>query len=55
MEGKSCLFKALGDVDVVPVCINPRKTATAEIAAIEDLIGGFAGVNLEDITAPQCF
>jgi malate dehydrogenase (oxaloacetate-decarboxylating) len=21
MEGKSCIFKALGDVDVVPMCI----------------------------------
>jgi len=26
MEGKSLLFKLLGDVEVVPVCINPRKT-----------------------------
>jgi malate dehydrogenase (oxaloacetate-decarboxylating) len=24
MEGKSCLFKALGNVDVVPICIKPR-------------------------------
>ena len=26
MEGKSLLFKLLGDVEVVPVCIHPRKT-----------------------------
>lgn len=26
MEGKSLIFKLLGDVDVVPVCIYPRKT-----------------------------
>ena len=26
MEGKSLLFKLLGDVDVVPVCIKKRKT-----------------------------
>jgi len=26
MEGKSLLFKLLGDVDVVPICIHPRKT-----------------------------
>lgn len=26
MEGKSLLFKVLGGVNVVPVCINKRKT-----------------------------
>ena len=25
MEGKSLLFKCLGDVDVVPFCMYPRK------------------------------
>jgi malic enzyme len=25
MEGKSLLFKLLGDVEVVPACIHPRK------------------------------
>jgi malate dehydrogenase (oxaloacetate-decarboxylating) len=25
MEGKSLLFKVLGDVDVVPFCIFPKK------------------------------
>ena len=28
MEGKSLLFKMLGDVEVVPVCIHPRETTT---------------------------
>jgi len=26
MEGKSLLFKLLGDVEVVPLCINPKST-----------------------------
>lgn len=26
MEGKSLLFKILGDVDVVPFCMYPRRT-----------------------------
>jgi len=26
MEGKSLLFKVLGGVNVVPICINKRKT-----------------------------
>lgn len=27
MEGKALLFKVLGDVDVVPFCMYPRKSA----------------------------
>jgi malate dehydrogenase (oxaloacetate-decarboxylating) len=34
MEGKSLLFKILGDVEVVPVCIYPRETPAAQIEAI---------------------
>jgi malate dehydrogenase (oxaloacetate-decarboxylating) len=26
MEGKSLLFKTLGGINIVPVCINKRKT-----------------------------
>jgi malate dehydrogenase (oxaloacetate-decarboxylating) len=26
MEGKAMIFKMLGDVDVVPFCMYPRKT-----------------------------
>lgn len=26
MEGKSCIFKALGDVDIVPICIQEKDT-----------------------------
>ena len=38
MEGKSLLFKLLGDVDVVPVCIKKRKTAEESVSAILDLL-----------------
>ncbi len=55
MEGKSLLFKLLGDVEVVPVCIHPRKTAEQEITDISNMLKYFKAVNLEDITAPQCF
>lgn len=55
MEGKCCLFKHLGDVDVIPICIKPRATSEESTTAIRHLIQGFAGINLEDISAPQCF
>lgn len=55
MEGKSLLFKLLGDVEVVPVCIHPRATTEAAIDTIIKLLGNFDAINLEDIKAPECF
>lgn len=55
MEGKSLIFKLLGDVDVVPICMYPRSTPSAEIKSIMDLAGNFSAINLEDIKAPECF
>ncbi|KAL4510723.1 hypothetical protein ABPG72_004877 [Tetrahymena utriculariae] len=54
MEGKSCIFKQLGGIDVVPICIqekNPKKL----IDIIERLSPVFSAINLEDIKAPECF
>lgn len=31
MEGKSLIFKLLGDVEVVPMCIRPRPTPQAAV------------------------
>lgn len=55
MEGKSLLFRILGDVEVVPHCINPKKTPNEEIEAIMNTIYNYQAVNLEDIKAPECF
>lgn len=46
MEGKSLLFKVLGDVDVVPFCMYPRKTTDEEIIAINNSVGYFRALNL---------
>ena len=46
MEGKSLLFKLLGDVEVVRVCIYPRKSTAEEIQAIVNLLGNFEAINL---------
>jgi len=41
MEGKSLLFKLLGDVEVVPVCIHQRKKTVDSCKAIMNLLGNF--------------
>ena len=54
MEGKSLLFKLLGDVDVIPFCISPA-SEQSEVKLISQAIGNYMAINLEDIKAPQCF
>ncbi|MEX2008313.1 MAG: NADP-dependent malic enzyme [Candidatus Spechtbacterales bacterium] len=54
MEGKAALFKAFAGVDAYPLCIDetdPKKI----IALVKALAPSFAGINLEDISAPRCF
>lgn len=54
MEGKSVLFKKFGDVDAIPLCIN-EKDPDKVIEFVKNLTPTFAGINLEDIKAPECF
>lgn len=54
MEGKSLLFRILGEVEVVPYCMKPRPIQE-EIQEIYDVVANFMAVNLEDIKAPECF
>ncbi len=54
MEGKAVLFKTLGGVNAMPLCIktqNPEEIIKL-VLLLED---SFSGVNLEDISAPRCF
>lgn len=54
MEGKSAIFKEFADIDAIPLCINT--TDPKEIIKFCQYIEpSFAGINLEDIAAPQCF
>lgn len=54
MEGKALLFKAFGDVDAFPLCVNTNDVD--KIVEIVELTNPtFGGVNLEDIKAPECF
>ncbi len=54
MEGKAVLFKALGGVNAVPLCLKTQNSKEI-IKIVQALKNSFAGVNLEDISAPRCF
>ncbi len=54
MEGKCALFKALAGIDGWPICLDAREP-DAIVAAIRAIAPGFAGINIEDISAPRCF
>ncbi len=54
MEGKAVLFKRFADIDVFDIEVNSRDSD--EIIRTSELIAPtFGGINLEDITAPECF
>jgi malate dehydrogenase (oxaloacetate-decarboxylating) len=54
MEGKALLFKYLGGVDAVPICLD-TKDPEEIIKAVKWLQPSFGGINLEDISNPKCF
>ncbi len=54
MEGKALLFKVLGGVDAVPLCID-EKDPDRFIQIVKTLEPSFGGINLEDIAQPKCF
>ena len=54
MEGKALLFKYLGGVDAVPLCLA-TKDPDELIRTVTLLEPSFGGINLEDIAMPKCF
>lgn len=54
MEGKALLFKFLGGVDAVPLCLR-TESADELVQAVKWLEPSFGAVNLEDIAHPKCF
>lgn len=54
MEGKAVLFKEFANVDAFPLCIG-TKDVDQIVDFVKLLEPTFAGINLEDIAAPQCF
>ena len=54
MEGKAMLFKYLGGVDAVAICLR-TKDPDEIVRTCELLEPTFGGINLEDIEKPKCF
>ncbi|MGM0499275.1 MAG: NAD(P)-dependent malic enzyme [Bacillota bacterium] len=54
MEGKAVLFKEFANVDAFPLCIGSREVDEI-VEFVKLLEPTFAGINLEDISAPKCF
>ncbi|MDF9867086.1 malate dehydrogenase (oxaloacetate-decarboxylating) [Bacilli bacterium PM5-3] len=54
MEGKAALFKAFGDVNAFPICLDTQDDEEI-INIVKNIAPVFGGINLEDISAPRCF
>lgn len=54
MEGKGLLFKIYADIDVFDLELN-TKDVDEFVRTVKILEPTFGGVNLEDISAPECF
>ncbi|GAA1435452.1 NAD-dependent malic enzyme [Microlunatus lacustris] len=54
MEGKAALFKRFGEIDAWPLCLDTQDVDEI-VAVVKAVAPGFAGINLEDISAPRCF
>ena len=50
MEGKAALFKRFADIDAFPICLDAHD-ADEIVRIVKALAPGFAGINLEDISA----
>ena len=54
MEGKGLLFKIYADIDVFDLELN-TKNIDEFVRTVKILEPTFGGINLEDISAPECF
>lgn len=54
MEGKAALFKRFGNIDAWPLVLDTQDP-DAIVEIVRAVAPGFAGINLEDISAPRCF
>lgn len=54
MEGKAALFKLFADIDAIPLCLNTQDVDEV-VETVKRLEPTFGAINLEDISAPNCF
>ncbi len=54
MEGKCAIFKAMAGIDAFPIVLDTQNPEEI-IAVVKAIAPTFGGINLEDISAPNCF
>ncbi len=54
MEGKCAIFKEFANVDAFPIVLATQDTEEI-IRTVKAIAPNFAGINLEDFSAPNCF
>ncbi len=54
MEGKAALFKRFAGIDAFPICLDTQDSDEI-VSVVRAIAPVFAGINLEDISAPRCF
>ncbi|MCT3286042.1 NAD(P)-dependent malic enzyme [Lactiplantibacillus pentosus] len=54
VEGKALLYKNLAGINAIPLALN-QVSVPEMVKTIKNLSFSFAGIHLEDITAPKCF
>jgi malate dehydrogenase (oxaloacetate-decarboxylating) len=54
MEGKAALFKRFAGIDAWPICLDTQDLEEI-VRTVQVVAPVFAGINLEDISAPRCF
>ena len=54
MEGKAALFKRFAGIDAWPLCLDTQDVDEI-VRTVQIIAPVFAGINLEDISAPRCF
>jgi malate dehydrogenase (oxaloacetate-decarboxylating) len=54
MEGKAALFKRFAGIDAFPICLDTQDSDEI-VRTVKAIAPVFAGINLEDISAPRCF
>lgn len=54
MEGKCAIFKEMANIDAFPIVLDTQDPEEI-IRVVKAIAPGFGGINLEDISAPNCF
>lgn len=54
MEGKCAIFKTMAGIDAFPIVLDTQNPEEI-IAVVKAIAPTFGGINLEDISAPNCF